>query len=552
VGAEDAARKVTPLWRNNALLFVLIFVGIFLLHTPLLSVSYVWDEAGYYVPAARDLLTGSLIPQTTVSNAHPPLVMAWLALWWKIVGYALPVTRTAMLAIAAFTLLGVFRLAERVANTQVAIAVMICTAIYPVFFAQSSLVHLDLAAAGFTLWGLRSYIEDRRAATAIWFSLASVAKETAIFAPLALLAWELIRPVLGKNGEALRLSPAAGGRLLSLTIPALPLAIWFAYHYQRKGYVFGNPEFFQYNVAATLNPLRILLAGGLRVWQLTGYMHLWLLTLATALAMLLPPQKGDESQTRPRIAIPIQIVFLLLIVTYLAAMSMVGGAVLARYLLPVLPLGIVICVSTLWRRVRYWGPVVAVVVLAFAAALFVDPPYGFPFEDNLAYHDYAILHQNAERFLEARYPMARVLTAWPASDEITRPYLGYVTRPLRVLRIENFSLQELAFASEARSEFDVVLVFSTKYLPPNALVTRWPRWERLQTRFFGFHRDLPPEAVASLLGGQLVYNWGVRGQWVGIIVMERVYEANSRSKSLETEQSLLVSSVGPVSHLANK
>jgi hypothetical protein len=119
-----------------ALVFAVIFVFIFLLHLPLLQLPYFWDEAGYYVPAARDvLLTGSLIPHSTVSNAHPPLVMAWLALWWKVVGFAPLVTRTAMLVLAAFSLLGVFRLAERVANTKVALASTLCTALYPVFFA---------------------------------------------------------------------------------------------------------------------------------------------------------------------------------------------------------------------------------------------------------------------------------------------------------------------------------------------------------------------------------------------------------------------------------
>ena len=63
---------------------LLFLIAIFLLHVPLLQLPYFWDEAGYYVPAARDLLlSGSLIPHTTVSNAHPPLVMAWIALWWK-------------------------------------------------------------------------------------------------------------------------------------------------------------------------------------------------------------------------------------------------------------------------------------------------------------------------------------------------------------------------------------------------------------------------------------------------------------------------------------
>src|ERR1700692_3946306 len=92
---------------HPALVFAVIFVAIFLLHVPLLQLPYFWDEAGYYVPAARDLLlSGSLIPHTTVSNAHPPLVLAWIALWWKVAGFAPSVTRTAMLLSAAFALLG--------------------------------------------------------------------------------------------------------------------------------------------------------------------------------------------------------------------------------------------------------------------------------------------------------------------------------------------------------------------------------------------------------------------------------------------------------------
>src|SRR6476661_4930652 len=106
---------------HPALVFAAIFVVIFLLHAPLLRLPYFWDEAGYYVPAARDLLLhGSLIPQSSVSNAHPPLLMAYLALWWKVAGFAPVVTRTAILLFASFSLLGLFRLAETVANRQVA------------------------------------------------------------------------------------------------------------------------------------------------------------------------------------------------------------------------------------------------------------------------------------------------------------------------------------------------------------------------------------------------------------------------------------------------
>ena len=505
-----------------------IFFVLFVLHAPLLRLPYFWDEAGYYVPAARELLlTGSLIPRSTPSNAHPPLVMAFLAACWKLSGFAPIVTRTAMLAITAFGLLGVFRLAERVSNTQVALAATICTALYPVFFVQSSLAHLDMAAAGLTFWGLRSYIQGQRAQTAFWFSLAALAKETAILAPLALLAWEVLCPWRrSKDAESLCLHVRRNWSSALLLVPMLPLGIWYGYHYACTGFVFGNPEFFRYNVEATLHPLRIFLALVLRFWQAVGYLNLYLLTLAGLLALRRPALRSENGE-RPKIAANVQLVFLAVILAYVVAMAVVGGAVLARYMLAVVPLVIIIWVSTLWRRVHLWWAAVAMAALAFVIGLFVNPPYGFSFEDNLAYRDCILLHQRAEEFVEARYPMARVLTAWPASDELTHPYLGYVTRPMRVLRIEDFNTEQLLSASDARSAFDVALVFSTKYEPPHPWFEHWRAWQSWKIRFFGYHRDAPPAAAAEILGGKLVYSETRDGQWAAVVELEQIMEAQA-------------------------
>jgi len=520
---------------HPALAFAVIFVVVFLPHAPLLQLPYFWDEAGYYVPAARDLLlSGSLIPHTTVSNAHPPLVLAWVALWWKCAGYAPLVARSAMLLVAAFSLLGIYRLAERVANSQVAIASTLCTALYPVFFAQSSLVQVDLAAAGFTFWGLCAFLERRRAATAIWFSLAALTKETAILAPVVLAVWELLQLVWGGHSCELAGSTseaaetARSPKFAALLLPLLPLTLWYVYHYAHTGYVFGNPEFFRYNVAATLNPLRFLLALLLRLWQAFGYLHLWLLTVAMLLAMLLPPLR-DGSSERQRIAIPVQIVFFIVVAAYVIAMALIGGAVLARYMLPAVPLVIILAVSTLRRRLRYWPAAAGVIAIAFVLGWFWNPPYGFSPEDNLAYRDYILLHENAERFLEARYPMAHVLTAWPASDELARPWLGYTTRPMQVVRIEDFSLEPIVSASDFRSHFEVALVFSTKYEPARPLLDRWQTWTDLKRRFFGFHRDLPPAAAAQILGGHVVFSAERKGQWVAVIEMEQPEFFNARN-----------------------
>ncbi len=203
VRVKEKSQAPPSAWAGQALLFALFFAGLMLLHAPLLRLPYFWDEAGYYVPVARDLfLTGSPIPISTPSNAHPPLVMAWLALAWRIFGYSTLVTHTAMLAVSAFSLVGLFRLARVTANLPVAWVTTILVALYPVYYIQSSLAQVDLAAAGFTFWGLAAYLADDSEShawkSALWFSLAALAKETAILAPLALFGWQvtagLIRP----------------------------------------------------------------------------------------------------------------------------------------------------------------------------------------------------------------------------------------------------------------------------------------------------------------------------------------------------------------------
>src|SRR3984885_9588473 len=176
-----------PAW----MIFPIIFVVLYASHFTLLRLPYYWDEAGYYIPAAWDFFrTGSLIPSSTMSNAHPPLPSLYLAAWWKVFHFAPVVTRTAMCAVAAIALTAVWRLALITTGRQtVAAATVLLTAIYPVFFAQSSLAHADLFAAAATLGALGFLLEERIWLAALCFALAALSKETAVMTPVALAVW---------------------------------------------------------------------------------------------------------------------------------------------------------------------------------------------------------------------------------------------------------------------------------------------------------------------------------------------------------------------------
>jgi Dolichyl-phosphate-mannose-protein mannosyltransferase len=493
-------------------LFSVIFVIIFFLHGPLLRLPFFWDEAGFYIPAAYDLVhSHSLIPRTTLDTGHPPLPAAYLALWFTLSGWKPAAARIAMLLLAAFALTNVFLMARRLAGTGVAVASTIATAVYPIFFVQSSLAHADLPAAAFTLWGIRLAVVERR----LWpsqfaFCLAVLSKETAVITPLALAIWEL----WAARGEPTR---KRLGRSMIFLTPLLPLLAWLAYHYHATGRLFGDADFYRYNVTQALSPLRFILALGLRLWALLGIMNMLALTAAMAVAMRFPPVV-DETGERKRIAIPVQLQFALIMLAYVFTFSLLGGATLTRYLLPAYPLVIIIGMSTLHRRILRWEWPAAVIVIFFVLGLFFDPPYRFAPEDNLTYKDFIQLHYRAAKFLEEHERQSTVLTAWPAKDELTKPYLGYVSSSFQVVPVSDFTVEEILRARQMRGQYQVAYLFSTKY--ESSTWFRSELWEKLNRRFFDYHRDVSPEAAAEMLGGKIVFLARSKAEWVAIVEIE--------------------------------
>lgn len=513
--------------------FALTFAAVFAAHWRLLRLPYYWDEAGYYIPAAFDFFrTGSLIPFSTLSNAHPPLPSIYLAAWWKLFGFSPFVTRSAMCVIAALALTALWRIVMEVCRSRsIALATVLLTAVYPVFFAQSSLAHADLFAAAATLWALAFYLERRIWRAVLCFSVAALCKETAIITPLALAAWQVWVAIRTRSSKPFRAAAA-------LAIPALPLALWYIYHWNRTGYIFGNPQYLRYNATSTLSPLRILVALWHRTNQLTLHMNMFVPVLLALACLLLDrlPQTGVSTP------LPVErehrTLFFIVIISNALVFSLIGGALLTRYLLPLYPLILLLCVLTFRARFRRWTWLVAFSLIAFVAALFVNPPYRFAPEDNLAYADMIHLQQDAIAQIAARYPGQPILTAWPASDELTKPYLGYVSEPSVVTSIDDFSLPQIQRAAQSSEPYTVALLFSTKYSPQWTLT--FGRFnQRMDARYFGFHSDIDPALAARLLGGQVVWTEHRNGQWAAVLHFQRAPQSRLARNGTSTAAPLL-------------
>ncbi len=531
------------------MIFPAVFAALLASHFTLLALPYYWDEAGYYIPAAWDFFrTGSLIPISTMTNAHPPLPSVYLALWWKLFSYCPVVTRIAVLVVASLGLTAVWQLAMRLIGVPaVAFWTVLLTALYPIWFAQSTLAHADIFAAACTLWGLVYALPTRGAlihqaskpwAAALFFALAGLCKETAITIPLTLAAVSLFESYRAPGMARIRLWREA----VWFASCTLPLAAWYAFHRWKTGFLFGNPEFLRYNAQANLEPLRILAAFGHRILHLTAHMNLFVPVVIAITALLLEPRK-DKSQgpgvwgqekagkdiaaeeDRAAISAPaLRRIFLLLLMNA-ALFSVLGGALLTRYLLPMYPLVLLLAVTTFYQHMRWWQGLAAFSAVAFVFGIFLNPPYGFAPEDNLAYANVIRLQQNGIAELEKRYPGATVLSAWPMTDELTRPELGYLKQPFAVVPVEDFTAEQIARAAGEPENYSAALVFSTKYDPQSPLFTLGPKSKAMDERYFGLHHDLPPEVIVRELHGQLVWKQQDQGQWVALIRFNRQFEA---------------------------
>ena len=228
-----------------------------------------------------------------------------------------------------------------------------------------------------------------------------------------------------------------------------------------------------------------------------------------------------ETTLRRRIPLPAQAAIGVALLANIVFFSIMGGALLTRYLLPLYPLVLLECVTTWRRRVRHWELLVTFSVVAFVAGIFINPPYRFAPEDNLNYRDMIVLQQRGINEIATRYPQAIVLTTWPATDEMSKRELGYVRKPISTVAIENFSLPELARARADAGAYDTALIFSTRFGSP-----AWHRWRVGATLLpsspdYDFESTLTAREAAFLLHGVVVWQASHDGLWVAVLRFNR-------------------------------
>lgn len=484
---------MTRAWNAYFFFFFGFSLLIFTLHSPFFSLPYFWDELGQFIPAALDLLhDGALVPHSAVPNVHPPAVMAWLAAVWKAVGYSLPATRAAMLVLASagatFSFLLAIQLCQTVRGAP-AFAAVFLLLLDPLFYTQSMMAQLDMPAMVFTLLGLLLFLKGRHGAATIVCTVAVLAKETAILLPLicaATLLWE-------------RRSKTA----LLYMVPCVALAAWLFLLWRSTGHIFGDPAFAHYNIGYSLHPVRATISLLRRIYYLFLADFRWIGAIAIVYGWRRGLYRGRSWAITG-----------LFVFSHILLVSLLGGAELERYLLPVLPVVYIATAaawslySALWRNLSLAG-----MALGLLAGSFFNPPYPFPFENNLAMVDFVELHHAAAHYLQLHHPQADVFTAWPLTAALRSPEFGYVDRPIKSTETSDLHASTLSRLNPDQVE---VLVLYSRTWEPALGLQRIPWIRRLLSHFYEYEPQMTAVECADKLGLHPEMRWTRRGQWIEV------------------------------------
>lgn len=499
LGADRPARVEEPARRVRAssylLLFLLVALLVFLAHSPFFGLPYFWDELGQFVPAALDILhDGAWVPHSTVPNVHPPGVMAWLATVWSIVGYSIPATRAAMLvlgtAAALFTFLLGIRLCGLFPGAPAFVAILLLL-LDPLFYTQSMMAQLDMPAMLGTVLALWLFLRDRHMLAALACTGVVLVKETGILLPFLFICVLWMRP--GKRRVA-----------LLYIAPFVVLAAWLLLLWRTTGHILGDPGFAHYNVTYALHPMRVCTSLFRRIWYLLVVDFRWV-----GVAALIATRKNWRlfRSTEWRIAGGFAVAHILLV-------SLLGGAELERYLLPALPVlyiamaAAISLLPSLWRKLS-----LALLAGGLAAGSFVNPPYPFPYENNLAMTDFVELHQAAAQFLELNYYSRTIYTAWPLTAALRRPEFGYVRRGLATAETSDLHYSTLSRLDPKLVQ--VLVLYSRTWDPPwGVLRLSWV--QAFLARFYDYEPQMSARQCREKLGLRRVGRWSRREQSIEI------------------------------------
>ena len=400
---------------------------VFLSKLPVLSVPFYWDEMAW-VSQAHWLAQGSLLralPGLRGASAffgHTPGLHLALAALAQVFGFSIVLAHLIPVTFAAVGVVFTYLLGRALFDARAGVLAALGLFLSPIYFAQAGMFLGDLPVAALGVasvyFGVRGWYWRFVACASCMVLL----KETAIAVVVAVLLYRLLTG--GSIAERAR-------ELVTWSVPLIVVGLFASWQKLMTGrWFFIYPQHWTVDLfVPTPAMVRYQLA------EITEWLFVdqgrWVFTAAIALNLI----RHRAARRRPEL-------WLLALITLLSGYAFAVMYLLPRYLLPALPM---VYVLGAWSLLELFETPAAKATAATVAVVFMiwtltHQPLVGNAEFNPRYLDVVAVHQEMDAFVAAEHPNARVLTAWPHTQELSQPELGYVRQRVHVVPFNGGSM----------------------------------------------------------------------------------------------------------------
>ena len=432
--------------KNNdkLLIGILLFIAFFLAKLPILNMPIHWDAIQQIVVADR-LKSNNLNPESLrnfwIYEGRPLFFYELLALSYLLLGVSLWVPHLLIIIFGFIALYFTYLLGENLYSKKVGIIASLFLFFSAIFFAQTGIVTLMVPFTALTLTTLYFAIKNRIKAYLISGTLLVM---TLDIAPLLILL--ILFYVIYRNHKKEKIK-----NILLYSIPLFVFVLWMTYNKLVFGwFLFTRVSSFPNIVESwplVIGILPLIENFVNRLQEVFIYDYKWILTVPLILLSV-------HKIANRKFSVKLEIVFLFsVILSYLLSFSLMKEGYLIRYALMVYPLFFLLVSNSLNEIVKNKlaiNLIVIIIIILFVSTWVGNRTEncGCKLESNLEYLDLVKTHYETTNYIEKNYPNLTVLTAWPQTEELSMPILGYVSKPIKIIPIYHPNLTEKMFGAD--------------------------------------------------------------------------------------------------------
>jgi 4-amino-4-deoxy-L-arabinose transferase-like glycosyltransferase len=416
----------------------LICIFSFFIWSPTRFFPFHWDSAGFVMNAVENLVNTGFKPFAVIGSdfAHPPLLIALLAVIWQFSQRSIMAMHIVMLPFLPVLMISTYFIGKKLHSITLGILAAFTTGFIPVVIAEYGIIYLDLPAGTLATLAAALYLYHHKTLSLIILSSAVLIKANVLLVLPMLIFWEYY---LLNSRRRLK-------SYFIFLLPVFILSLWFIYHRFNVGWFFVDPQAqISHRLTSSLGDLVQSVGFILRLFFVDQARWLLLIGLGSTIYLWFNRHRPNLI---PRLyeCLGFTVTITVSLVFFVVFSEFTGRYAIFLYPYLIL-LSLYLLAAVLDRispRLSNWWLILftLIVSVSFTYNWYPQPSkiihYEFQPPSDLGYTDMINVFRQLGAYLQIYAPQDTLYGAFPENLYLTQSFQGYVQLPLHFSECKNY------------------------------------------------------------------------------------------------------------------